>query len=132
MAPTLEDGDLVPVARGPGDLRRGDVVVVRHPGTGEELAKRAVPLGGDTVRIADRVLVVDDRAVCEPAIHPDRIDGVFSGTTTVPDGAVFVLGDDRRDSIDSRDFGPVDLDDVLGHVLARAWPSPGPLPGGGC
>jgi signal peptidase I len=132
MSPTLDAGDLVLVARGPGDLRRGDVVVVRHPGTGEELVKRAVALGGDTVRLDDGVLVVDGSAVCEPAIDPDRIDGVFSGTTTVPDGAVFVLGDDRRDSIDSRDFGPVDLDDVLGHVLARAWPSPGPLPAGRC
>ena len=129
MAPTLEAGDLVLVARGSGDLRRGDVVVIRSPDTGTPLVKRAVALGGDTVRLDDGVLVVDDVAVCEPGIDPDRIDGVFSPAVTVPDGTVFVLGDDRRDSVDSRDFGPVDVDDVLGHVIARAWPSPGPVPG---
>jgi signal peptidase I len=132
MSPTLDTGDLVLVARGAGDLHRGDVVVVRHPDTGERLVKRAVALAGDTVRIDDGVLVVDDVAVCEPAIDPDRIDGVFLGSTTVPDGEVFVLGDDRRDSVDSRDFGPVAVDDVLGHVIARAWPAPGPLPDDGC
>jgi signal peptidase I len=132
MSPTLDAGDLVFVARGPGDLQRGDVVVIRHSGTGEHLVKRAVALGGNTVRLDDGVLVVDDVAACEPDIDPERIDGVFSPSVTVPDGEVFVLGDDRRDSIDSRDFGPVAVDDVLGHVIARAWPAPGPLPDDAC
>ena len=132
MSPTLDMGDLVIVARGAGDLHRGDVVVVRHPDTGERLVKRAVALGGDTVRIDDGVLVVDDVAVCEAAVDPDRIDGVFSGSLAVPDGEVFVLGDDRRDSIDSRDFGSLDVSDVIGHVVARVWPAPGPLPDHRC
>lgn len=132
MSPTLDAGDLVLVARGAGELHRGDVVVVRHPDTGERLVKRAVALGGEAVRIDDGILVVDEVAVCEPAIDPDRIDGVFSGSVTVPAGEVFVLGDDRRDSVDSRDFGPVSVDDVLGHVIARAWPAPGALPDARC
>ena len=131
MTPTLEAGDLVLVQRGPGDLQRRALVVVRHPDTGEQLVKRAVALAGDTVRIDDGVLVVNGAPVCE-AIDPDRIDGVFFGSVTVPPDEVFVLGDDRRDSIDSRDFGTVPEDDVLGHVLVRAWPSPGSLPDQRC
>jgi signal peptidase I len=131
MTPTLEAGDLVLVQRGAGDLQRRDLVVVRHPDTGEQLVKRAVALAGDTVRIDDGVLVVNGAPVCE-AIDPDRIDGVFFGSVTVPPDEVFVLGDDRRDSIDSRDFGTVAEDEVLGHVLVRAWPSPGSLSGQRC
>jgi signal peptidase I len=132
MSPTLDRADLVLVARGPGDLQRGDVVVVRHPDSGERLVKRAVALGGDTVRIDDGVLVVDDVPVCEATIDPDRIDGVFFGSVTVPDDGVFVLGDNRRDSVDSRDFGPLDVDDVVGSVLGHVWPAPGPLPDDRC
>lgn len=128
MAPTLAAGDLVLLERDPGELRRRDVVVVIHPGTGERLVKRAVALGGDRVRLADGVLVVNDTPVCEPSIDADRIDGVFSGTVTVPEGHVFVLGDDRRSSVDSRDFGTLAVADVVGLVRTRLWPAPGRLP----
>jgi signal peptidase I len=127
MAPTLDAGDLVVVQRGPGGVQRRDVVVVRDPGTGELLVKRVVAVGGDRIRIEDGGLVIDDEPVCEPSIDPDRIDGVFFRTVTVPAGEVFLLGDDRRDSIDSRDFGTVAESEVLGVVRGRVWPSPGGL-----
>jgi signal peptidase I len=132
MTPTLEAGDLVLVQRGAGEVDRRDVVVVRHPDTGQKLVKRAVALSGDTVRLDDGVLVVNDAPVCEATIDPDRIDGVFFGSVTVPQGEVFGLGDDRRDSIDSRDFGTIAEEDVLGHVVARVFPSPGSLPSDSC
>lgn len=131
MAPTLAAGDLVfvtPVS----ELRRRDIVAVRHPDTGEHLVKRAVALGGETVRLDDGVLVVDGTPVCEPSIDPERIDGVFLGSVTVPIGEVFVLGDDRRSSIDSRDFGTLAEAAVVGRVVARLWPSPGSLPAEVC
>jgi signal peptidase I len=132
MTPTLEARDLVLVQSGPGDLQRRDLVVVRHPDTGEQLVKRAVALAGDTVRIDDGVLVVNGDPVCEASIDPDRIDGVFFGSVTVPPDEVFVLGDDRLSSIDSRDFGTLDVADVVGQVLVRVWPSPGSLPDERC
>lgn len=130
MTPALSAGDLVVVV--PGDVARRDVVVVPRPGGDELIVKRAVAVGGDRVAIEDGVLVVDGEAVCEPAIDADRIDGAFFGPVTVPDGDIFLLGDDRRDAVDSRDFGTVRTADVTGLVRGRFWPSPGALAGEEC
>ena len=128
MAPTISTGDLVVVDRTAGSVHRGDVVVAPHPDTGSLLVKRAVALAGDQVGIEDGVLVVDGAAVCEPSIDPALQDGVWFGPVTVPDGEVFLLGDDRGSSIDSRDFGTVQADAVVGQVGSRLWPAPGRLP----
>jgi signal peptidase I len=132
MSPTVAAGDLVLVDRGDETVDRMDVVVLEHPDTGVLLVKRAVGLGGDRVAIEDGVLVVDAAPVCEPAIDPARLDGVWFGPVTVPPGEVFLLGDDRAGSIDSRVFGTVPADDVRGVVSSRLWPSPGALPSDRC
>ena len=127
MAPTIGDGDLVLVERGAGPVGRRDVVAAVHPNTGEQLIKRVVGIGGDRVAIRDGVLVVNGAEVCEPSIDPEGMDGAWSGTVTVPSGSVFLMGDERDFSFDSRDFGPVALADVVGLVRVRVWPVPGPL-----
>jgi signal peptidase I len=132
MAPTIATGDLVLLDRGHQGVARMDVVVVERPDTGVLLVKRAVALGGDEVAIEDGVLVVNGLPVCEPSIDPDRLDGVWFGPQTVPAGTVFLMGDDRGSSIDSREFGPVSADDVRGRVTHRLWPSPGALPEDRC
>ena len=121
MAPTLRSGDVVVLQRvgrsGPGSCSscgtRAD---------GGPVVKRAVALGGQTVEIRDAFLYVDGAAVPEPYVDHSRIDGVYFGPVTVPAGAVFVLGDSRDGSIDSRIFGPVPVSAVTGHVLVRLWP----------
>lgn len=128
MAPTIQDGDLVLVERGVDAFRRRDVVAARSPVTGEQLIKRVVGVGGDEVAIQDGLLVVNGTPVCEPSIDPEGLDGVWSGTTVIPSGSVFLMGDERDLSIDSRDFGPVAVEDVSGLVRTRVWPSPGALP----
>ncbi len=128
MAPTVAAGDLVLAEHTPGPVGRRDVVVVAHPVTGTLLVKRVVALGGDEVSIEDGVLVVDAVPVCEPSIDPARLDGVWFGPVTVPDGEVFLLGDDRGGSIDSRAFGPVPAGTVTAVVRTRLWPAPGGLP----
>lgn len=127
MSPTISAGDLVLVERGGGAVHRMDVVAVEHPDTGVLLVKRAVALAGDQVSIEDGVLVVNGVPVCEPAIDPARLDGVWFGPVTVPQGELFLLGDDRASSIDSRAFGPVSTRNVRGLVAGRVWPSPGAL-----
>jgi signal peptidase I len=128
MAPTVDGGDLVLLARGDRAPVRGDVVAAREPGNGGLLVKRVVAVGGDTVAIQDGVLVVDGEPVCEPWSDPDRIDGVYHGAVDVPVGEVFLLSDDRRLTYDSRAFGPVAVQDLEGRVIRRLWPSPGALP----
>jgi signal peptidase I len=132
MAPTVSPGDLLVVERDAGPIGRRDVIAVPHPETGVLLVKRVVALGGDRVAIEDGVLVVDGEGVCEPGIDPSRLDGVWFGPVTVPAGQVFLLGDDRGSSIDSRDFGTVPVTDVAGLVRVRLWPTPGRLSVGSC
>jgi signal peptidase I len=126
MAPTLSSGDLVLLTRWHAAVATSDVVVVERPAdAGVRLVKRVVGIAGDTVAIEDGALVVNGRAVCEPWSDPSRLDGVWHAPVTVPDGSVYLLGDEREGSIDSRSFGPVAEDDIVGVVPARAWPSPG-------
>lgn len=131
MAPSLSTGALVAVVSG-GEVDGRDVVVVAPPGSDELIVKRAVAMGGDEVAIEDGVLVVNGVPACEPGIDPDRIDGVWFPPVTVPDGELFLLGDDRRDAVDSRDFGTVREADVVGVVRARIWPAPGSMAEGPC
>jgi signal peptidase I len=125
MTPTLEQGDLVVVDRTDRDVVRRDVVVAESPRDGSLLVKRAVALSGDTVGIEDGVLVVYDEPICEPGVDPALVDGMFFGPVTVPDDSVFLLGDHRDGSIDSREFGAVPLSSVVGEVQARLFPPGG-------
>jgi signal peptidase I len=125
MAPTLRGGDSVLVDklayRGAAP-RRGDLTVFHAPGSGEITLKRVVAVAGDTVGIEDGVLVVNGRRPAEPYADPDAIDSVYFGPVEVAAGTVFVLGDNRGDSADSRRFGAVSTADVIGRVRARVWP----------
>jgi signal peptidase I len=125
MLPTLRAGDRVLVdKRAYRDAlpRRGDLVVFHAPRTGDVTLKRAVGLPGDTVAIEDGVLVVNGGRRVEPYADPDAIDSVYFGPVRVPAGAVFVLGDNRADSIDSREFGAVSRGRLMGRVQVRLWP----------
>ena len=125
MVPTLRSGDRVLVdKRAYRDRlpRRRELVVFRAPRTGEVTLKRAIGLPGDTVAIEDGVLVVDGRRQAEPYADQDAIDSVYFGPVTVRPGTVFLLGDNRLDSRDSRDFGAVPAGDLIGRVRGLIWP----------
>lgn len=126
MAPTLHKGDSVLVDKlaywGHRTPARGDLIVFHAPRSGELTLKRVVATAGQTVGIEDGRLVVDGRRPPEPYTDPDAIDSVYFGPVRVPAGAVFVLGDNRANSVDSRQFGSVPDGDVVGRVRARIWP----------
>ena len=127
MTPTITAGDHLLLDRRHADtVAVGDVVVLHDP-LGEDLiAKRVIAVGGDSVGFEDGVLVRNGRPVTEPYTR-DVLDGVYYGPDVVPPGAIYVLGDNRRDSVDSRQFGPVPLSSVVGRITARLFPSPGAL-----
>jgi signal peptidase I len=123
MEPTLHPGSVVLVDKiGPrlGGVHRDDVVVFASPQDGRESVKRVVAVAGQHVAIRDAELYVDGKHVDEPQVDHSRIDGLWFGPVTVPDHAVFVLGDARSGSIDSRVYGAVPLGSVHGRV-AMAW-----------
>ena len=123
MEPTLHPGSVVLVDKiGPRlkGVHREDIVVFASPQDGRESVKRVVAVAGQHVAIRDADLYVDDVLVVEPQVDRSRIDGVWFGPVTVPDRAVFVLGDSRSGSVDSRVYGPVPLGSIHGRV-ALAW-----------
>ena len=113
---------------------RGDIVVFKPPADwGEEdtpFIKRVIGEGGDTVEIRDDGLVyVNDMALDEPYVFQDESGNPQSttvsldqGSWTIPEGDLFLMGDHRSNSADSRTFGPVAIDQVIGRAWLRYWP----------
>ncbi|KGN31652.1 signal peptidase I [Knoellia sinensis KCTC 19936] len=120
MSPALEVGDRVVVDKVTlrfDSPRAGELVVFREPDGGELVVKRVVALGGQTVGLEDAVLMVDGVARHEAGIDLSRIDSTYFGPVTVPADSVFVLGDNRADSIDSRSYGSIAVDALVGRVV---------------
>ena len=131
MRETLQDGDCLLVVNAPlcGDFAAGDIVILRRESfrDGEPIVKRVVAAGGQTVDIdfAAGVVYVDGRALEEDYVRqPTWLDEGLEFPVTVPEGCVFVLGDNRNDSDDSRDpdLGPVDTREILGRAVALLFP----------
>ena len=99
---------------------RGDIVVVDLPHMEEMLVKRIVALPGEQVEIRRGVVYVNGTPVNEPFPH-DMTEYDMSRLTLGP-LSYFVLGDNRGNSNDSRSFGPVTRDQILGRVWLRYWP----------
>jgi signal peptidase I len=101
--------------------QRGDVVIIRLRTQGDELLiKRVIGLPGDTVEIHNGQVFVNNQPLAEPYIM-DSTSG-FYGPTTIPPLHIFVLGDNRDSSNDSRSFGTISLRDVVGRAWFSYWP----------
>jgi signal peptidase I len=107
---------------------RGDIVVFTPPNEGADnstpFIKRVIGLPGDRVEIKDGTVFVNARELDEPYVYdnqPTEATGERS-TFTVPAGTLFVMGDHRANSTDSRVFGPIPLSNVIGRAWLRYWP----------
>lgn len=124
MEPTLQSGEFVIVnkmAYRLGSPKVGDVIVFHYPRDPEqEYIKRVIGLPGDHVRIADGQVFLNDQPLEEPyiasppAYAPQEWD--------VPEDSLFVLGDNRNNSSDSHNWGPVPMDYVIGKAVVVYWP----------
>lgn len=123
MVPTLKDGEFVLVnklAYKLGQPDRGDVIVFHFPRDPEQdYIKRIIGLPGDFVKIENMQVYVNGTAIVEPYISeaPD-----YQSEWQVPEGTVFVLGDNRNNSSDSHRWGPVPLEQVVGKAVFVYWP----------
>jgi signal peptidase I len=100
--------------------RRGDVVIVYRPEDGEMLVKRAVALPGETVAVLNGQVFINNQPLDEPWATCQG--GLDYPPTRVPSQHVFVLGDNREVSRDSRYFGPVPIEQIGGKVRFTIWP----------
>ena len=100
---------------------RGDIVVIKPPRKGTEpLIKRVIGLPGDTVAVHDGQVYINDQKLEEPYLV-ERTNGSMN-EQLIPEGYIFVMGDNRNASNDSRAFGPVPLQDIIGRAWLRYWP----------
>lgn len=151
MEPQLRKGDRVVVSRTSyrlHDVHRGDVIVfpspavpaehegliprlahdvlesvaLRDPGD-RELIKRVIGLPGETIQGRDGHVLIGGRDLVEPYLRSEVITSDF-GPIDIPAGRVFVMGDNRTNSHDSRfpDIGTIDVHSIVGRALARVWP----------
>jgi signal peptidase I len=123
MSPTLESGDIIFVDRISVRVHPpspGDIVVVNEPGGA--IVKRVVAVAGESVGIADGFLTIDGEEFDEPWVDEAALDSTYYGPIQVPAGTVFVMGDNRSESIDSRTLGAVPFDEVEGIVRWHATP----------
>lgn len=109
-------------------IHRGDVVVFSRPAgvptSDADLVKRVIGLAGDSLRASGGTIYVNDRALTEPYVAK-ACDGTRDfGPVTVPAGHVFVMGDNRCDSYDSRSFGPIATSTIVGRAFVIVWPLP--------
>jgi len=107
--------------------QRGDIVVFTPPDAAPDstpLIKRVIGLPGDTIDLADGHVVINGHTLDEPYVYPGQVTEPLTRRThwVVPAGMLFVLGDHREDSSDSRFFGPVPLGNVMGRAWLRYWP----------
>ncbi len=123
MEPTLNNGEFILVnklAYKIGKPDRGDVIVFYFPrDPNQEYIKRLVGLPGDVIRVGNGSVYVNGQKINEPYIAADP---AYTGEWTVPLGHYFVLGDNRNNSYDSHNWGPVPADYVIGKATFVYWP----------
>lgn len=104
-----------------GDIERGDVIVFPAPPNPEEdYIKRVIGLPGDQILVQNGVVFINGEALVEPYISAPPINNMR--TTTVPEDSVFVMGDNRNVSSDSRSWGPLPIEDIIGKAVFVYWP----------
>lgn len=123
MLPTLEPGEFLLVNRVAyklGEPKIGDIIIFHAPGVDDmDYIKRLVGRPGDVVQVEDGTVYVNEQPLYEPYIAQSP---TYSGSWVVPEGQVFVLGDNRNNSSDSHLWGFIPQEDIVGKALLIYWP----------
>jgi signal peptidase I len=127
MEPTLQIGDRILVQKIGFSLQRGDIVVFHHPAgdteppLNEDLVKRIIGLPGETIWSKGNTVYIDGKPLFEPWLPPNTTLGQPISRQRIPAGEYFMMGDNRSDSYDSRDWGPIPASTIIGRVFLVVW-----------
>jgi signal peptidase I len=123
MSPTIVNGDVVVTLANPS-LKRGDIIAFYH--NNKVLAKRVIAFSGEWVDIdEDGIVYIDSVPLDEPYIDKTALgDCTIDLPYQVPEGSLFVMGDNRSISLDSRDsaIGSISEEEIVGKLILRIWP----------
>lgn len=122
MTPTLTDGERIFCVKVGYNIERGDIIMTHRPGAEYSVVKRVIGLSGDKISIKEGVVYLNGEALKEDYINKDF--SYYDPTIlwdmeeiTVPEAHLFLMGDNRGISIDSRVYGTVSVDQIIGKVL---------------
>lgn len=123
MSPTLHSHQSLgveKVSRYFGLPKRGEIVIVHYPKSDDAFVKRVIGLPGDTIEIKDSTVYLNGQPLDEDYVSPAPYNNM--DPFTVPADSIFVMGDNRANSQDSRYVGPISKDAIIGHALFIIWP----------
>lgn len=121
FVPFIDPGD-EPIRHVFHPPQRGDIIVLKRPNAPEmDLIKRVIGLPGDTIEVEDGRVIVNDQELTEPYIV--AFGGGDKDKFRLPEGEYFVMGDNRGASSDSRSFGPVPEELIIGRAVVTYWPT---------
>ena len=116
MNPTLKDGQNVFIFKTNRDIKEEDIVFIHSDYLGEDIVKRVVALEGDKVRIENGDVYVNDKKIDDSYTNPHNAKQCID-EIEVPKDYIYVLGDNRDNSTDSRILGPISIGDVFAKVI---------------
>lgn len=128
MQPTFSDKDVIfmeKISTETGHINRGEVIVFNSNDENEDnYIKRVIGIAGDKIEIKSGMVYLNGKVLAENYLPKGVVTEPNSSTReyVVPEGYIFVLGDNRGNSTDSRIIGPVNLKDIKGHVVLRIYP----------
>lgn len=127
MRNTFQDGDVLLLSKlNKDDITRGDIIVFRNPdreSNHKYYIKRVIGVEGDSIYILeDNRVLLNGELLEEDYVSPENNTHPFPGEWDVPENSIFVMGDNRDNSNDSRAFGSIPRSDILGKIFFRVYP----------
>ncbi len=125
MENTLFDGERLIIDKWSyyfNDPKHGDIVIIDGPEYKDRIVKRVIAVAGDELEIRDGLVFVNDKQLHEPYLKGITVAGQNAERIVIPDKKVFVMGDNRERSTDSRSFGFIAHSSIEGKAVFRIWP----------
>ncbi|MCQ4924885.1 signal peptidase I [Tissierella carlieri] len=117
MYPTLKPGSYFLINKLNKSPRIGDIIMFHHDVLDQYLIKRVIAIEGDNLEISNGEVYVNEVKLNEFYVKEQWYDGFYSGI--IPGGQIYVIGDNRNGSIDSRNFGTIDKNNILGKLIFK-------------